>query len=204
MHTILLSNIAVHVNCTQATLVQLTKFFQVPVFHSRFIVHPPFNRQIAKLLSGNEVRGKVAIGAVQMTVNFIRSLSSWLRKIFSAQFSPDLGRFQRSRTICRASASSRRIFLEEEGRSVDRNDGAWPARGKPLIEWPVLICCAVVRSSKSVGFFLFLIYQRNYSKTLRRKGPGRYHSCVELPVQGAAGISVRPTSLKIISAASSP
>ena len=42
VHTISPSNIAVHVNCTQATLVQLTKFLQVLVFHSRFILHSPF------------------------------------------------------------------------------------------------------------------------------------------------------------------
>ena len=43
IHAISPSNIAVHVNCTQVTLVQLTKLFQVPVFYSRFILHSPFN-----------------------------------------------------------------------------------------------------------------------------------------------------------------
>ena len=47
VHTILPSNIAVHVNCTQATLVQLTKLFQEPVFHSRFIL---FSLQFRALL----------------------------------------------------------------------------------------------------------------------------------------------------------
>ena len=41
-----------------------------------------WNRQLAKLLSGNEVRGKVAIAALQMIVNFSRSLSRWPRKLF--------------------------------------------------------------------------------------------------------------------------
>ena len=39
------------------------------------------NRQLAKLLSGNEVRGKVAIAAMQKSVNFTRSLSTWSRKV---------------------------------------------------------------------------------------------------------------------------
>ena len=39
------------------------------------------NRQLAKLLSGNEVRGKVAITAMQKAVNFTRSLSTWSRKV---------------------------------------------------------------------------------------------------------------------------
>ena len=39
------------------------------------------NRQLAKLLSGNEVRGKVAIAAMQKAVNFTRSLSTWSRKV---------------------------------------------------------------------------------------------------------------------------
>ena len=46
VHTISPSNIAVHVNCTQATLVQLTKFLQVPVFHSRFILHSPLQIRV--------------------------------------------------------------------------------------------------------------------------------------------------------------
>ena len=39
------------------------------------------NRQLAKLLSGNEVRGKVVVAAMQKAVNFARSLSTWSRKV---------------------------------------------------------------------------------------------------------------------------
>ena len=39
------------------------------------------NRQLAKLLSGNEVRGKVAIAAMQKAINFTRSQSTWSRKV---------------------------------------------------------------------------------------------------------------------------
>ena len=39
------------------------------------------NRQLAKILSGNEVRGKVAISAMQLAVNFTRSLSRWPGKV---------------------------------------------------------------------------------------------------------------------------
>ena len=39
------------------------------------------NRQLAKLLSENEVRGKVAISTMQMAVNFTRSLSRRSRKV---------------------------------------------------------------------------------------------------------------------------
>ena len=49
----------------------------------------PFNRQLAKLLSGNEVRGKVAIAAMQKAVNFTRSLSTWFRKVSWAPFHPN-------------------------------------------------------------------------------------------------------------------
>ena len=41
--------------------------------HFFFFFNGHCNRQLAKLLSGNEVRGKVAIAAVQMTINFTRS-----------------------------------------------------------------------------------------------------------------------------------
>ena len=47
------------------------------------------NRQLAKLLSGNEVRGKVVIAAMQKAVNFARSLSTWSRKVCWAPFHPD-------------------------------------------------------------------------------------------------------------------
>ena len=52
------------------------------------------NRQLAKLLSGNEVRGKVAIDIAalphaQKAVNFTRSLSTWSRKVSWAPFHPD-------------------------------------------------------------------------------------------------------------------
>ena len=39
MHIISPSNIAVHVHCTQVTLVPFTKFLQIPVFYSCFILH---------------------------------------------------------------------------------------------------------------------------------------------------------------------
>ena len=47
------------------------------------------NRQLAELLSGNEVRGKVVIAAMQKAVNFARSLSTWSRKVCWAPFHPD-------------------------------------------------------------------------------------------------------------------
>ena len=147
------------------------------------------NRQLAKLLSGNEVRGKVAIAAVQMTVNFTRSLSRWPRKVFWAHFSPDLGRFQRSRCICRASASSRRIFFGEEGRPFWQKRRCMARKGEALIKLG-LSCFAVqqfIARLKVCVSFYFLIFQRNSSltKTLmqqRQKGPGRCHSCAVLPV----------------------
>ena len=39
MHIISPSNIAVHVHCTQVTLVPFTKLLQIPVFYSCFILH---------------------------------------------------------------------------------------------------------------------------------------------------------------------
>ena len=141
--------------------------------------HPIDNLQNYCL--GTRYGARSRSGPVPMTVNFTRSLSSWPRKIFWAQFSPYSGRFQHSnclQSFCELKAH----FFWEEGRSVDRKRRCMARKGEPLIEWPVLICCAVVhRSSKSVRIFLFLIYQRNSSinKTLmqqRRKGPRRYHS----------------------------
>ena len=58
------------------------------LFHDSKIGKASFNRQLAKLLFGNEIRGNVAIRAVQMTVNFTRSLWSWPRKkLLSTVFS---------------------------------------------------------------------------------------------------------------------
>ena len=52
------------------------------------------NRQLAKLLSGNEVRGKVAIAAMQEAVNFTRSLSRHgLEKFLEHHFIPIQRRF---------------------------------------------------------------------------------------------------------------
>ena len=97
------------------------------------------NRQLAKLFSGNKVRGKVAIVAVQMTVNFNRSLLRWSRKVSWAQFPPDSEKLRHSRTSCRA------FFLSVQGTFfrgrrpifLTRNEVAWPANGTPSIGWPV-------------------------------------------------------------------
>ena len=68
---------------------QKTKAAHQTSFLHTLTVKVQYNRQLAKLLSGNEVRGKVAIAAMQKAVNFTRSLSTWSRKVFWAPFHPD-------------------------------------------------------------------------------------------------------------------
>ena len=108
------------------------------------------NRQLAKLSSGNEVRGKVAIVAVQMAVNFNHSLSRWSRKVSWAQFPPDSEKLQRSRTSCRASESSRHISSGKKTNLFDRKRGCMARNGDPVDR---VACLAPLKLWTS--FFLF-------------------------------------------------
>ena len=90
-----------------------------------------FNRQLAKLLSGNEVRGKVAIAAVQMTVNFTRSLSRWPRKVFEHSFLRIWEGSNAQDLFAELLRAQDAFFSGKKADFFYRNDGAWPARGKP-------------------------------------------------------------------------
>ena len=119
------------------------------------------NRQLTKLLSGERGTGKVAIAAMQMIVNFTRSLSRWPRKVFEHSFLLIREGSNARRSVSRASASSRRIFYGKKGRSIWQETTVHdPQLREAVIESPVLFCCAVVH--RSFNFF-FLIFQRNSS-----------------------------------------
>ena len=104
------------------------------------------NRQLAKLLSGNEVRGKVAIAAVQMTVNFTRSLSRWPRKFFEHIFSV-FGKIPTLKIYLQSFASSRRIFFGEEGDLFAETTVHGPQGGSRDRAGLVMFCCAIYCSS---------------------------------------------------------
>ena len=140
-------------------------------------VHPNWelpqtgNRQLAKLLSGNEVRGKVAIAAMQKAVNFTRSLSTWSRKV--SDLPTDLLRVQ-----------DPFFFRGKRADLFDRKR-----------RWCGMACSCVVfhRLSKAVSIFFFklmLSRKSSISKTLmqqRRRG----HACAVLPVWCAGYIIVK-------------
>ena len=139
--------------------------------------------------------------AVFFFFNFTRSLSSWPRKNFEHSFLRIREGSNAQQLFAELLRAQDAFFSGNKADLLTGNDGGRPARGKPLIEWPVLICCAIVHHSSKSVFFLFLMYQRNSSitKTLMqqiRKSPGRYHSCAVLPVWPwcAGRIFVRPTS----------
>ena len=121
------------------------------------------NRQLAKLLSGNEVRGKVAIAAMQKAVNFTRSLSTWSRKFLEHHFIPIRRRFNPHDLLLVPTdllLVQDPFFVGEEGRSF---------RQETSMAWHGLFLCGLHPLSKAVSIFFFklmLSRKSSISKTL--------------------------------------
>ena len=125
------------------------------------------NRQLAKLLSGNEVRGKVAIAAMQKAVNFTRSLSTWFRKVslstISSRFGDVLTLTIYLQVFCEFKTH---IFSGKKADLFDRKRRCMARNGDAV---DGVACLVLVRSSiayltlwASSFFFFFLIMLRKH------------------------------------------
>ena len=145
-----ISDVARMVHTTTIAACEFIHFDDIIVFVVSADTIHYCNRQLTNLFSGNEVRGKVAIPVVQMTVMFTCLLSRWPQKSFSSTVSSGLGpeSFQCSRVICRSSvrlSKSDRTILR--GRKAALFDRKGQRTGKSSIEWPVLYLCTAVYCS---------------------------------------------------------
>ena len=139
-----------------------------------------YNRQLAKLLSGNEVRSKVAIAAIhvymQKAVNFTLWLSTWSRKVSWAPFYPDSEKFLTPpiypQIFCEFMTQ---VFSGKKAVLFDRKLQCMAREAVDGVASFVAIACLILWAS-------FLLSRKSSVSKILMQQRRRGHACAVLPV----------------------